>query len=191
MDYTLVIGLIVVVVVGFFAYQWVSKRSTVARGPSSSSPASAKAAIAAPASSTPLHSTSSEAPREEAYPQVEGQTQAEMQTKEPIQRREPSSQQGPVMNSGEAPAQFDQHLRHPEQLFHQPGSGPQGQSGPTLQVSDLPSGRAAAQSTPLGPAPDGAGQQGFSPEMAQNGGALVGASLFAIDGMEPTGFTDF
>ena len=188
MDYTLVIGLIVVVVVGFFAYQWVSKRSTVARGPSSSSPASAKAAAAAPApSSTPLSSTSSEGPREESYPQVEGQTQAEMQTKEPIQRREPSSQQGPAMNSGEAPAQFDQHLRHPEQLFHQPAAGP----GPTLQVSDLPSGRAAAQSTPLGPAPDGAGQQGFSPEMAQNGGALVGASLFAFDGMEPTGFTDF
>jgi hypothetical protein len=92
------------------------------------------------------------------------------------------------MNSGEAPAQFDQHLRHPEQLFHQPS----GESlTPTLQVSDLGSGRAAVQSTPLGPAPSGAGQQGFSPEMAQNGGAFIGSSVFAFDGMEPVGFTSF
>jgi len=180
MDYTLVIGLLVVVVVGFFAYQWMLKRSAAAPR--------TKAPVAAPvAATTELSPTATPPVKQESYPHVEGQTQAEMLTKEPNQRREPSSQQGPAMNSGEAPAQFDQHLRHPEQLFHQP----QGQPGPTLQVSDMPSGRAGAQSTPLGPAPDGAGQQGFSPEMAQNGGALVGSSLFAFDGMEPTGFTSF
>ena len=180
MDYTLVIGLLVVVVVGFFAYQWMLKRSAAA-------PPRTKAPVAAPvAAASELSPTAPPPVKQESYPQVEGQTQAEMLTKEPIQRREPSSQQGPVMNSGEAPAQFDEHLRHPEQLFHQPGS-----SGPTLQDSDMPSGRAGAQSTPRGPAPDGAGQQGFSPEMAQNGGALVGSSLFAFDGMEPTGFTSF
>ena len=109
-----------------------------------------------------------------------------MRTKEPNQRREPSSQQMPALSSGEAPANFDQHLRHPEQLFHQPG-----QQAPTLQVSDVPSGRASMESTPMGPAPTGSGQQGFSPEMAQNGGALIGNSVFAFDGMEPTEFTAF
>jgi hypothetical protein len=60
-----------------------------------------------------------------------------------------------------------------------------------MQVTDVPSGRASMMSTPLGPVPAGAGQQGFSPEMAQNGGAFLGNSVFAYDGMEPTGFTAF
>jgi hypothetical protein len=92
-----------------------------------------------------------------------------------------------VLANGEAPAQFEQHLRHPEQLFHQPGN--QG------QVTDVASGRASEVSTALGPVPVGSvgpmGQQGFSPEMAQNGGAFLGNSVFAYDGMEPTGFTSF
>jgi len=192
MDYTLVIGLLVVVVVGFFAYQWISKRAaTVPRGsPASGSAAAAGKTRTAAAPSPPSAAAAAAAPAPPAtYPQVEGQTQAEMLTKEPTQRREPSSQQGPAMSSGEAPAQFEQHLRHPEQLFHQPGPGQgqqgQQQPGPTLQVSDMPSGRASSQSE------QAPGQQGFSPEMAQNGGALVGSSLFAFDGMEPTGFTSF
>jgi hypothetical protein len=37
----------------------------------------------------------------------------------------------------------------------------------------------------------GAHQQGFVPEMAQNGGALFGGSVFAYDGMEPTSFAAF
>ena len=115
---------------------------------------------------------------EEKFPTIAGQTPAEALTKEPIQRRELSSQQTPVLANGEAPAQFDQHLRHPEQLFHQPG--------PKGQVTDVASGRASEMSTP-GPI----GQQGFSPEMAQNGGAFLGNSVFAYDGMEPTGFTSF
>ena len=145
--------------------------------------------IGSATASATASSASSQPPLQVAsYPNIPGQTQAEALTKEPIQRREPSSQQGPALPSGEAPAQFDQHLRHPEQLFHQPT----GQAAtPNLQHSDVPSGRAATQATPLGPAPGGAGEQGFSPEMAQNGGAFVGNSLFAFDGMEPTGFTSF
>lgn len=183
LDYTLVIGLLVVLVVGFFAYQWMAKR------PATSRPTT----VAAKRTLTPVTTdvvatapTAPLAPKEETYPVIPGQTQAEALTKEPIQRREPSSQQAPVMNNGDAPAQFDQHLRHPEQLFHQPN-----QQGPTMQVTDVPSGRASLNSTPMGPVPTGAGQQGFSPEMAQNGGAFLGNSVFAFDGMEPTGFTAF
>jgi hypothetical protein len=181
MDVPLVIGLLVVLVVGFFAFQWMSKRpamtrvSTTVRAPA---PVTVAATEAAPVNAGP--------PKEEAYPQIAGQTQAEALMKEPIQRREPSSQQVPALNNGDAPAQFDQHLRHPEQLFHQPG-----QQVPSMQVNEVNSGRASMNSTPLGPAPAGAGQQGFSPEMAQNGGAFLGNSVFAFDGMEPTGFTSF
>jgi len=174
MDYTLVIALIVLLVVGFFAYQWMSKR-----------PARRAVPRPQPAGGSEPASLSSAPPKEEQFPQISGQTQQEALMKEPIQRREPSSQQQPALNDGQAPAQFDQHLRHPEQLFHQP------QGSPTMQVTDVPSGRASMTSTPLGPVPVGAGQQGFSPEMAQNGGAFLGNSVFAYDGMEPTGFTAF
>jgi hypothetical protein len=171
MDYTLVIGLIVVVVVGFFAYQWMSKRP--ARMAKKTEHGFAPPAVPGQ--------------NEEKFPTIAGQTQAEALTKEPIQRRELSSQQAPVLANGEAPAQFEQHLRHPEQLFHQPSQG-QGQA-------DVASGRASETSTSLGPLPSGSvgpiGQQGFSPEMAQNGGAFLGNSVFAYDGMEPTGFTSF
>jgi len=178
MDYTLVIGLVVILVVGFFAYQWMIKRPAMTRMVRVPVPV---AAVPPPAEA----SMSTQPVKEESYPQIDGQTTQEALTKEPIQRREPSSRQEPALNNGDAPAQFDQHLRHPEQLFHQP------QGGPTLQVTDVPSGRASMTSTPLGPLPSGAGQQGFSPEMAQNGGAFLGDSVFAYDGMEPTGFTSF
>jgi hypothetical protein len=167
MDYPLVIGLLVVFVVGFFAYQWISKRP----GP-----------VKHTQQISPMASGSAQADRpqvkEEQFPTIAGQTQAEALTKEPDQRREPSSQQVPALSNGEAPAQFDQHLRHPEQLFHQPA--------PTPQMTDVASGRASE-----GPVPTGAGQQAFNPEMAQNGGAFLGNSVFAYDGMEPTGFTSF
>jgi hypothetical protein len=178
MDYTLVIGLLVVLVVGFFAYQWMSKRPVQTRTVKVSVPTAAAAVAVAAAAINPDV-------KEEKYPQIAGQTQQEALTKEPNQRREPSSRQEPALNNGDAPAQFDQHLRHPEQLFHQPSGQP------TMQTTDVPSGRASMSSTPLGPAPGGAGQQGFSPEMAQNGGAFLGNSVFAFDGMEPTGFTSF
>lgn len=178
MDYTLVIGLIVVVVVGFFAYQWISKRPARMAKKTEQGFASPAPAPAPPGQN------------EEKFPTIAGQTQAEALTKEPDQRRELSSQQVPVLANGEAPAQFEQHLRHPEQLFHQPGQG-QGQG----QVTDVASGRASETITMQGPLPAGSvgpiGQQGFSPEMAQNGGAFLGNSVFAYDGMEPTGFTSF
>jgi len=177
MDYTLVIGLVIFLVVGFFAYQWMSKRPAPIKRLSSFVPAPAPKEAHASLSTAP--------PKEEKFPDIAGQTQTEALAKEAIQRREPSSQQAPALNNGEAPAQFDQHLRHPEQLFHQ------GPPPPTMQVTDVPGGRASMSSTPMGPAPTGAGQQGFSPEMAQNGGALLGNSVFAFDGMEPTGFTSF
>lgn len=177
MDYTLVIGLLVVLVVGFFAYQWMSKRPVPVR----------RASPVAPTSDDKLASARSDDVKPERFPEIVGQTEKEALTKEPIQRREPSSQQEPVFNDGEAPAQFDEHLRHPEQLFHQPSA----QSAPTMQVTDVPSGRASMTSTPLGPVPVGSGQQGFAPEMAQNGGAFIGNSVFAYDGMEPTDFTSF
>lgn len=106
MDYPLVIGLILLLVVGFFGYQWVTKLQV-------------KPAAASPGVKAKM--TSGAGPKEE-YPEINGQTQEEALTKEPIQRREPSSQQQPVDNAGNAPAQFDQHLRHPEQSFHQQGT---------------------------------------------------------------------
>ena len=171
MDKTLVIGLIIVLVVGFFAYQWMTKRPAKA---------SQNKRFPAPVQPPTQATLSTEPPKEEKFPEITGQTKEELLTKEPIQRREPSSKQEPALNTGEAPAQFDQHLRHPEQLFHQ--GGPPS----SMNVTDVPSGRASMTSTSTG-----AGQQGFNPEMAQNGGALLGNSVFAFDGMEPTGFTSF
>ena len=181
MDYTLVVGLVVGLVVVFFAYQWISKRPVSVRSNGQLKRPPVPAAPSPPAE-TPL---SAGPPKEEKYPDIDGQTQGEALRKEPIQRREPSSNQQPALNNGDAPAQFDQHLRHPEQLFHQGGPVP------SMHVTDVPSGRASPDATPLGPAPTGAGQQGFNPEMAQNGGAFMGNSVFAFDGMEPTGFTSF
>jgi hypothetical protein len=180
MDYTLVIGLLVVLVVGFFAYQWMSKRPTPIRR--------ALMAAAPPSLDDKLAPARQVEVKQEQFPEIAGQTQQEALMKEPIQRREPSSQQEPVLNDGQAPAQFDQQLRHPEQLFHQPS---QQAANPTMQITDVPSGRASMTSTPLGPVPVGSGQQGFAPEMAQNGGAFLGNSVFAYDGMEPTDFTSF
>lgn len=179
MDKTLVFGLIVVIVVGFFAYQWMAKR------PASAIRQNKRVPVPIPAQPPTEAILSTEPPKEEKFPEIAGQTKEEALNKEPIQRREPSSRQEPALNTGEAPAHFDQHLRHPEQLFHQ-GAPP-----PSMHVTDVPSGRASPSSTPMGPPPTGAGQQGFSPEMAQNGGAFLGNSVFAFDGMEPTGFTAF
>ena len=172
MDYTLVIGIVVVLVVGFFAYQWVSKR-----------PAAVRRAMPVILPS-PAPSSAEEAPavKQEKFPEIAGQTQQEALTKEPNQRRVPSSQQEPAMNDGSAPAQFDEHLRHPEQVFHQSQPPPNSQ----MLASEVNSGRAGHQTAPLG-----GNQQQFSPEFAQNGGALLSNSLFAYDGMEPTGFTAF
>jgi len=169
MDYTLVIGIVVVLVVGFFAYQWISKRPAVATRVRRTPVPAADAPPPPPA-------------KQEEFPEIVGQTQQEALTKEPLQRRVPSSQQEPAMNDGSAPAQFDEHLRHPEQVFNQAAAP----SNPQMLISEVAAGRAGHQTAPLG-----GNQQQFSPEMAQNGGALLGNSVFAYDGMEPTGFTAF
>jgi len=172
MDYTLVIGIVVVLVVGFFAYQWISKRPPpVLRSPKV---ASMPADEASPMKEPVI--------KQEQYPEIAGQTTQEALTKEPLQRRVASSQQKPAMNDGSAPAQFDEHLRHPEQVFSQVAV----QSNPQMLISEVNAGRAGHQTAPMG-----GNQQQFSPEMAQNGGALLGNSVFAYDGMEPTGFTAF
>jgi len=176
MDYNLVIGIVVVLVVGFFAYQWITKRPAAVAAAAAHIKRVARAPVAAVAEE--------EQPQEktEKYPEIAGQTQQEALTKEPLQRRTPSSQQEPAMNDGSAPAQFAEHLRHPEQVFHQS----QVPSNPQMVVTEVNAGRAGHQSAPMG-----GNQQQFSPEMAQNGGALLGNSVFAYDGMEPTGFTAF
>lgn len=171
------IGLIVILLVGFFAFQWMSASSR-------------KAAVAAAQKKAPapvakdsevlLGEAIPSVPKEEKMPEVAGQTEAELREKEPVQRRVPVTVQEPVTAEGHAPADFQDTLRRPEQSFHQPQ-----QAAPSMYTTDVPSGRAGVVSSP------GAGNiQGFSPEMAQNGGALVGG-VFAYDGMEPTGFADF
>ena len=176
MDTRLVIGMIVVVVVGFFAFQWWSAAAT----------RSAKKVTIVTPTPTPVVETIAplnEPVKEERQPQIDGQTINETNAKEPVQRPIPATNQQPVTYEGDAPAKFVNNLRRPEQAFHQP-TGPE--AHPTLQMTDLPSGRAATVSSPMG-----GHQQAFSPEMAQNGGAMIGNSVFAYDGMEPTEFTAF
>ena len=159
-------GIILAVVVAFFAYQWYLVSSKKGKG---------KARSPVPETEQSTHYEAGPAPpRPEQYPVVAGQTEGELRQKEPNQRPTPPSQQAAVSNDGKPPAEFDENLRRPEQSFHQPGPAP------TLTVSDLPSGRAVE--------PKG---QGFSPEMAQNDGPMIGNSVFAFDGMEPTGFANF
>jgi len=177
MDTSLLVGLILVFVVGFFAWQWYSSagRRKVASG-RASIPAPAPPAMTAqegPAVETPV--------KEERMPVVAGQSEQDLLAKEAPQERRTGGQQQPVTASGLGPAAVEDNLRHPEALFHQPSEAP-----PTMR-SDVAAGRASEVSTP-GVA---GGVQGFSPEMAQNGGAVVGSSVFAFDGMEPTGFASF
>lgn len=178
MDTSLLVGLILVFVVGFFAWQWYSsagRRRAAASG---------RASIPAPAPPTSItqEGPAVETPvKEERMPVVAGQTEQDLLAKEAPQERRTGGQQQPATASGLGPAAVEDNLRHPEALFHQPSEAP-----PTMR-SDVAAGRASEISTP-GVA---GGVQGFSPEMAQNGGAVVGSSVFAFDGMEPTGFASF
>jgi cytoskeletal protein RodZ len=175
-----VVGLILVLVVGFFAYQWWSRRQTsgAASGARRSPMKVNRAAMTPEPPASEVHESAAEEP-----PNVPGQTAAELAAKEPIQRRNPPPQQEGIGPDAQAPANFGEHLRHPEQLFHQP----QGDTAvPTMTVSDVPAGRASTASTPLS-----GNQQQFGPESAQNGGAFIGESVFAFDGMEPSGFSAF
>lgn len=184
MDTQMIIGLIAVVVVGFFAFQWWSykQRSSAAAAATRKSVASMKGSITtlAPTITTPV--------KEESLPVVAGQTEGDLKAKEPLQQRVALPPVVPPSAPAQAadglgPAQFASNLRHPEQAFHQP----QGETAtPTMNISDVGAMRAGTASTPL----DG-NQQPFSPEFAQNGSALLGNSVFAYDGMEPTGFSSF
>lgn len=184
MDTTLILGLLVVVVVGFFAYQWWTASSR-RRGPAGRGRVSGPVGMASPVlqegSGGEAAPVTTAPPAEEKYPVIAGQTETEMRAKEPNQRPVAATVQEPVTFQGDAPADFKDTLRRPEQSFHPVTGG-----APTLVASDVPAGRAAVQSTPLS-----GHQQPFSPEMAQNGGALIGGHVFAFDGMEPTEFSAF
>ena len=167
MNTTWIIGILLVVVVGFFAYQWFTvasvKKVKTRALPAPQNP-QVQQQVQGPATPEP--------PRPEEYPQVAGQSEGDLRQKEPLQRGPPASQQA-VTADGKGPADFNDNLRHPEQSFQ--ATGPP----PTLKVSDLPAGRAVESG------------EGFRPEMAQNDGPVMGDGVFAFDGMEPTGFANF
>ena len=164
MDIRLVIGLICATVVAFFAWQWYSK--------STKKVAHAPIPVTAPAPAR--------IPSEPVLPEVAGQSEQDLRQKEPLQHPSPPNQQEPVTHEGHGPAEFDSNLRRPEQSFHQPSGNI------SMNVSEVPSGRAVSE-----PASPASGEQGFSPEMAQNDGPIVGNNMYAFDGMEPTGFATF
>lgn len=203
MDTTLVVGLVLLLVVGFFAYQWWAKSGRSITGgtkrlqAAGAVPAPTRepagtggagvpgnvlaAAQAAAATASPMRA---EEPSPDAqYPRVAGQTEAEMRTREPTHRPQQGPQPQGVGHESYGPVPTPENLRHPEQMFHQPEGAA---AVPSMRISDVESGRSAPVSTPLA-----GNQQAFSPEMAQNGGALVGNTMFAFDGMEPTGFAAF
>lgn len=203
MDTSLVVGLVLLLVVGFFAYQWWSKSGrritggtkrlqaagavpAPTREPAGTGGAGVPgnvlaAAQAAAKTASPMRAE--EPSPDAAYPQVPGQTEREMRAPEPLQRAPAGPQAQGVGHESYGPVPTPENLRHPEQMFHQPTGNA---AMPSMKISDVQSGRAAQASTPL----EG-NQQPFSPEMAQNGGALVGNTMFAFDGMEPTGFAAF
>jgi hypothetical protein len=188
MDTPVLISLIVAFVVAFFAWQWWTRRSrAAAAGPRSAmkgkrpvtaaEPKPTVADFAAPAAAPPVFVAA------EKYPEVAGQSEEDLRAKEPLQERRAPATQQPVGHSTElGPLPVDNNLRHPEQSFHQPAPAAAG-----VPIMDVQAGRASNASTP-GMA--GNSQQ-FTPEMAQNGGAMLGNSVFAFDGMEPTGFAAF
>lgn len=184
MNTNLIIGLVAVLIVGFFAFQWWSA-SGRRRGGRAVMAAAAPAPKPTAAVAEPVEGPAVPvAPAPERMPVVPGQTEADLRAKEPPQERRVGGTATPVTAAGQGPAAVDDNLRHPEALFHQPAAAAPGASVP---ASDIAAGRASAVST-TGVA---GGSQGFGPEMAQNGGAIVGQSVFAFDGMEPTGFASF
>ncbi len=175
----MLVGLVLLIVVGFFAFQWWSGAGRKATAPATKKiPAPTATATVTNPAPAPMN----QKPVEEKYPEVSGQTEQELRAKEPVQRPIPATNQQAVTYNGEGPAQMQNNLRRPEQAFHQP---PQ-ESGPAIKVSEVASGRAAVSSSPQGGL-----QQPFSPDFAQNGGALIGNSVFAYDGMEPNDFSSF
>lgn len=184
MDNAALIGLVLVFVVGFFAWQWWSRSGGGSSRKAPARPAEPVVAAPAPAAAAaPARPAAAAPPQEESYPDVAGQSEADLRAKEPLQQA-PSAAAARMPVDGAArlgPVPVENNLRHPEQSFHQPAP----QQSP--QPSEVAAGRAAIASTP-GMAVN---VQQFTPEMAQNGGAVIGNSVFAFDGMEPTGFAAF
>lgn len=194
MDTPLLVGIILMVVVAFFAWQWWSAagRKTVggAAGRKTADVAGLVGTATPPSvgsggsvTAAELGSMTTAPPKEEKFPEVAGQSEEELRAKEPVQMRVPSVTETPVAPDNMGPPTIPESLRHPEQSFHQPAT-----ATPSMTVSDVPAGRAATGSAS---APGAGGSQLFTPEMAQNGGPIVGNSVFAFDGMEPTSFAAF
>ena len=170
-----IVAAVLVIVVGFFAYQWFNvasakKMKTRMPLPSPvplSSPSPASSSSPSQGQGQHLGDAAAPPPRAEEYPQVAGQSEGDLRQKEPNQRPSPPTNQQAVTADGKGPADFGENLRRPEQSF-EPAS-----AIPTMKVSDLPAG------------------QGFNPEMAQTDGPVMGKGVFAFDGMEPTGFASF
>ena len=194
----MLIALLVAVVVAFFGWQWWSASGRRRGGNGSGGSKSKTVAGVVTTAEKPLAPVVSAAPpaEEERYPEVVGQTEADLRAKEPDQRQPPvgAPRPQPVTADGKSPAAVEDNLRHPEQAFHQPQALAPGQY-PSQAAT--PAGVASPMSTPgfanTGPStpPMGGHQQAFAPEMAQNGGAIVGDSMFAFDGMAPTTFAAF
>lgn len=192
MDTPLLVGIILLVVVAFFAWQWWSAagrkaaistpgRKTIQGLTGTATPSNVGSG--GPVASADLGSMTTAPPKEENFPDVAGQSEADLRAKEPVQMRTPVVSETPVAPDNMGPPSIPSTLRHPEQSFHQPAK-----PAPSMSVSDVPAGRAGPGSAG---APGAGGTQLFTPEMAQNGGPIVGNSVFAFDGMEPTGFAAF
>ncbi len=180
----MLVGLVLLVVVAFFAWQWWSaagrKMSGIGRktGSMASLVGTTNASsIGSGIEPAPLTTTP---PKEEKLPDVAGQSEADLRAKEPLQSRAPVVSEMPVTPENLGPPTIPDTLRHPEQSFHQPAA-----RAPNMSASDVPSGRAGVPQVAAG------GAQMFAPEMAQNGGPIIGDSVFAFDGMEPTLFANF
>jgi len=177
MDTTTVIVIVALVcIVGFFGVQWyqAAQKGKVAK----------KVQIREPMA--PLES---ERPKEEAVrtlPPVPGQTEQELTTPEPTQRKGPPTVQKPIGPEARSPPAFDDSLRRPEQSFQAPSTA--SHQAPSMGL-DVAAGRAGPGGTSGNP--PATHVQNFSPEMAQNGGPVVGSSVFAFDGAEPTGYASF
>jgi hypothetical protein len=185
MDTSLVIGLVVLLVVGFFGWQWYTAASR-RKAPRPAASAAPVQPMGVPTSEpAPVRPPVVTQAPEARLPVVAGQSEADLRAKEPDQERRTGAHYEPVSGDNLGPAAVTNNLRHPEAVFHQPTGAP-----PGLQAVDVPAGRASTVST-MGVAGKTDGSQGFSPEMAQNGGAIIGESVFAFDGMEPTGFASF
>lgn len=177
MDTRIVIGIIILFVVAFFGYQWWRHVSNKGRPSSMSAPFvnSSGSSSGSPSENPSGNSARNSGSPPKEMPIVAGQTEQELLTKEPLQERRLATQQEPVTHDGQAPADFESNIRHPEQSFHQPSVLNQ---QPKMSQHDVV--QKSVESS----------EQGFSPEMAQNDGPLVG-NVFAFDGMEPTGFATF